>query len=306
MQVGAPIDSLFGAAAARAMLDADAGDAARPEQEILRIASRDAGRLVASGAADRSRAPGDRSMARTRAGCGRSHSCCSAVEHWLRRSPVSRRRRRCAMPPDAAAADLARHRVPRHDRAPDPAARCRPRGRDRRLCGGAAVRTGAPARSGERAGVTGRHDRSGCWPAVAIAWLRRVAPRCLGRSGTGRARAAREPQRRLHGTGAASRRPAATGALGPPPRRRRRGADPRACRPRRDRADRQGRVVARRGGTRRGRDDGARAGRLGAPRPPPSAHRRARAEPPAASTALHVAITVTPPAVHGLAAAPPD
>ena len=38
MQVGAPIDSLFGAASARAMLAANADDAARPEQEILRIA----------------------------------------------------------------------------------------------------------------------------------------------------------------------------------------------------------------------------------------------------------------------------
>ena len=37
MQVGAPIDSLFGAAAARAMLDARAGDSARPDQEILRV-----------------------------------------------------------------------------------------------------------------------------------------------------------------------------------------------------------------------------------------------------------------------------
>lgn len=87
MQVGAPIDSLFGAASARAMLAANAGDAARPEQEILRIAP------ATLEGWSRAAPPVDRQAWRSLNGSDARWLWAIAlvllaVEQWLRRSPV--------------------------------------------------------------------------------------------------------------------------------------------------------------------------------------------------------------------------
>ena len=89
MQVGAPIDSLFGAAAARALLDAGAGESARPDQEILRAAP------ATLAAWSRPAPPIDREAWRSLDGSDARWLWAIALvllalEQWLRRSSMPR------------------------------------------------------------------------------------------------------------------------------------------------------------------------------------------------------------------------